>query len=794
MQRLIYTFLFVLSGVASVSAQAWPAPNPRGAEQLDQLITAATLGRAVERVPASDGGSPATYRVSDPAGLHAAFVARRDLLTDEACDACLLRWRDAAPGQKRFWVLVLRGMAQASNRPRTLGLADLLDAATQAGDSDSQARALRLLNSARDRLRAARDLAWEAAAENEMGLYALARDRYDEADARFEKAGDLYARAFHPRHRLVASTLRNRGIGPAKRQDYATAIRYYRRAADLLDPADPDAAAERVAILQNLSSAYFSRGDMTSAIGPIREATDILTRQRGPKDPALLPFLENLGWIYFSRDEFGNALATARRAYDIAQTAFGPEDPRVVRYLRAVSDHSRRSGRVQEALEGHREAVRILEKAAEKDAETLGDLLHSIGDDLRDLHDLAGAVEQYRAAVEHYREQGGRTGKIKAAMTITRVAGVTNELGRVKEAGELYRQAIRDLITAAGPANPLLIICYQSYGLHLLQNGELPQAAAQYRLGHDLAGKLGREIEQADLAQNLAHAYQLAGDQDQALAAVNQALAIYRKFQHPKLATAYSTLASIHLSRGEDAEAVRYHQLAHDMLKKISGPDDPSVIALGNMVAADLYRDGRFAESEQMLRATTESLLHRLGKDHPDYADSLVMLARCQATAGRVGDGDENLDRAIAILRRVDSPRKLVSALFEKAELRTRVKQTDVAIKVCRDALDVIAAAGLSGSELDAQAHARLGGAARAGGDKPLAEGSYRQAVKTLRALKAGRSRLSLHCMKGIALMRGELGDSFGALEWIDQALACLSVVDPAKRTFFLAPTSRSIS
>lgn len=53
-----------------------------------------------------------------------------------------------------------------------------------------------------------------------------------------------------------------------------------------------------------------------------------------------------------------------------------------------------------------------------------------------------------------------------------------------------------------------------------------------------------------------------------------------------------------------------------------------------------------------------------------------------------------------------------MSALFEKAELRTRVKQTDVAIKVCRDALDVIAAAGLSGSELDAQAHARLGGAA----------------------------------------------------------------------------------
>ena len=128
-----------------------------------------------------------------------------------------------------------------------------------------------------------------------------------------------------------------------------------------------------------------------------------------------------------------------------------------------------------------------------------------------------------------------------------------------------------------------------------------------------------------------------------------------------------------------------------------------------------------------------------------------------------------------------------MSALFEKAELVRRTKQGDVAIKVCRDALDVIKAAGLSGSELQARAESRLGAAARDSGDKQLAEDSYRKAVETLRALEAAQSPLALHCMKGIALMRGEMGDLTGALEWIDRALAGLSVLDPANRPYFLA-------
>jgi CHAT domain-containing protein/tetratricopeptide (TPR) repeat protein len=786
MKNLVAT-LVVLLMVSTASAQPWPAPNPRGASQLGGLITAATQGKAVERLPSTDPKAPASFRLADPAKLKAVFLAGLDALSDETCDACVLNWRDAPGPQKPFWGQWLRGMAEASNRPRATGLADLLEAVLLPGDADSQARAFRLMSSAREHFHNAKDLAWEAAAENQLGLYALNKDQFDDADARFKKAGELYARAFHPRHRLVASTLRNRGNGPAKRQDYASAVRYYRQAADLLDTSDPGAAAERVAILQNLSSVYFAQSDMTSAIGPIREATEILTKLGGPNDPALLPFLENLGGIYFSRGENDRALETARKAYEIAQAAFGPEDPRVARYLGDFADRSRWVGHAKEAIEGHRKAISILEKAAVKDEGAIGDLRQSIGDDLRDLQDPAGAIGEYRAAVEHYRRNNGRNARIKAAMAVSRIASVNDSLGRVKEAGECYRQAIADLTNATDSSHPILLVFYEGYGLHLLRNGQHLRAAEQYRVGHDLARKLGREVDQAMQAERLAHAYRLADDQDKALAAVNEAIGIFRKSQHPKLANAYSTLAAIHFSKGEDEEAVKYDRLAFEFMRSISKPDDPDVITLGNIVALHLQRAGKFAEAEPMFRESANFLLRRLGPKDPAYASAVVALANCQAEAGRLRDADKTLDGAIAILRQSASPRPLVSALIEKARLQARVKQNAPAIKSYRDALDVIVASGLAGSELHAHTLRNLGNIARDAGDLRLADESFGKAVAIYRALKASLSPFAMSCIKALALVRSEMGDLPTALQWIDQGLAALATVGPANRPTYLA-------
>jgi tetratricopeptide (TPR) repeat protein len=443
---MVSTFI-VLSMVSVASAQPWPTDNPRGTRQLDALIATATRDKAVDRLRSSDPNQPASFRVNDSAKLKAVFLSEKDALTDETCDAVVLNWRNAAGSEKPFWGQWLRVMAEASRRPRTTGLADLFQGAVLSGDPASQDRVRKSFLSACENFRVANDLAWEAAAENELGLQALSKDQFEEADAAFKKAGDLYTKAFGPKHLLVASTIRNRGNGYSKRQDYMTAARLYREAVDLLDVADPNNAAERVSILQNLSSTYFSQNDMISAIGCIREATEIITKIRGPNDPSLLPFLENLGSIYFSRGEHDKAFESAAQAYEIAKTALGPDNPRVVRYLRTLGDGKRQLGRRKEALEDYRKGLSILEKATPKDDEGIADLRLAIGDNLRELRDANGAIQEYQAAIDLFRHMNSRVSKIKAALTLSKIASVNDSMGRRKEAGELHRQAIADLMS-----------------------------------------------------------------------------------------------------------------------------------------------------------------------------------------------------------------------------------------------------------------------------------------------------------------------------------------------------------
>jgi CHAT domain-containing protein/tetratricopeptide (TPR) repeat protein len=360
-------------------------------------------------------------------------------------------------------------------------------------------------------------------------------------------------------------------------------------------------------------------------------------------------------------------------------------------------------------------------------------------------------------------------------------------MGRRKEAGELHRQAIADLIQSTDASQPLLLTLYLSYGLHLLQNGEHMRAAEQYQKGYDLAVKLGREIDQATHSERLAYAYRLADDQEKAFVAINEAIRLFRKYQHPGLSNAYSTLASLHFAKGQDEEAVKYDRLAFEFMKSIANPDDPTLNRLGNIVAAQLQQSGKFAEAEAMFQEGANRQLRLLGANDPAYGEALVSLAGCQAAAGRVREADMTLDAALLILRRSASPRLLVSALGDKARLQVRAKQDAAAIQSHREALDVIAASGLVGSEIHARTLQTLGDTALAAGDLRLADESFTKAVATYRDLKASRSTFAMSCIKSLVLVRGRMDDPSTALKWIDEGLAALQKSGPAGQTAYVA-------
>jgi hypothetical protein len=124
-----------------------------------------------------------------------------------------------------------------------------------------------------------------------------------DAAAEQKRSGGLmlrYARADHPGHHGVASSLWDRGSRFANRRDGATELPSRLPPANPLDAADPDARVDRGSILSDLVPASPTRRDMTSTPGPGRDATDIRIGQHEPDSTLLLSLSGNLEWIRLS--------------------------------------------------------------------------------------------------------------------------------------------------------------------------------------------------------------------------------------------------------------------------------------------------------------------------------------------------------------------------------------------------------------------------------------------------------------------------------------------------------------
>ena len=236
---------------------------------------------------------------------------------------------------------------------------------------------------------------------------------------------------------------------------------------------------------------------------------------------------------------------------------------------------------------------------------------------------------------------------------------------------------------------------------------------------------------------------------------------------------------------GRTRRAAQFDRLALDLKQKVAGPDDPATISFKNIVALHQQEAGQFAEAERTLREIAESLRRRRGPDHLDYADALVQLAGCQAAAGRNREAEGSLELALAIYRKTPSPRRHVSALLEQAKLLTLRKQETKALGSFKAALDIIVAAGLSGSEVHARALESLGDLARKLGDKVTAQRSLTEALETLRGLKAAGSPLAISCIKALAAISAEAGDYAGGLKLVEQGLTAFTVSDPVHGTSF---------
>jgi len=269
------------------------------------------------------------------------------------------------------------------------------------------------------------------------------------------------------------------------------------------------------------------------------------------------------------------------------------------------------------------------------------------------------------------------------AEALSELALALNSLGQLKEAEPAARDsvAIRRKLLAAqqgagfpstnSPASrsPELYLTerfnpdslYQSLsvlGEVLYSKGDYDQAEAAYREALALARKV-RVKEHNDVAAQLSGLGLTLWKKDnlsKAEEAFREALAIDRKVYgtnaHPHIAALINNLALVSKSRGKLDDAEALHIEAHEMTKKMVGPEHRDV-AIDLFDLASLARaQNRLADAESRLRDAS-AMLRRLGNDDKLLAQALGFLGEVLRDQRKLDEAYQMVSEGLALRRKL---------------------------------------------------------------------------------------------------------------------------------------------
>ncbi len=125
---------------------------------------------------------------------------------------------------------------------------------------------------------------------------------------------------------------------------------------------------------------------------------------------------------------------------------------------------------------------------------------------------------------------------------------------------------------------------------------------------------------------------------------------------HPRVASALSSLGGALISEDDALGAVEYFRRALTILEKVSGPEAATTaMAMANLGAADLELD-RLDEADALISRSQAVRERTLGPDHPRVAQGLSNFAGLRRKQGRFDEALEMARRALAIKERTYGP------------------------------------------------------------------------------------------------------------------------------------------
>ncbi|MEO1204372.1 MAG: tetratricopeptide repeat protein, partial [Pseudomonadota bacterium] len=258
------------------------------------------------------------------------------------------------------------------------------------------------------------------------------------------------------------------------------------------------------------------------------------------------------------------------------------------------------------------------------------------------------------------------------AETMASLASVRHLAARHAEAIALYEQAIEQVNTASGAAEPLwLATVYRSLGGVYDSTGELDKALDTMRTARATLERAGLAdtAEYARVIRNTGISYWGKGDYPAARKAYDEALAVYDRVLepgHPEVSYVVNSLAILNYNLG-DYEAARpmfERELAN--LERTLGREHQHTASVMNNLGLLLLEMELLDEATPLIEESLATRERVLGPVHEDIATSLMNRGRLRLVQEQPQLATEDLVRCLSIREEVlGSNHPFVAATLE---------------------------------------------------------------------------------------------------------------------------------
>jgi serine/threonine protein kinase/Tfp pilus assembly protein PilF len=334
----------------------------------------------------------------------------------------------------------------------------------------------------------------------------------------------------------------------------------------------------RIDTLLELGRARSGSGDLQGAEAPLNEALHAAQTALGADSQETGRAMQELGRLRYQQDRLADARSLLEKSLQISESTQAPaiDVSALLEDLAAVYTSERQWGLARQTYE---RALEIDRRILGDDHPRLGMHIGNLALVTQNLGDLKQAEALYRDAIRR-KERAYGVNSAQTAAPQTNLGTLLQREGRLDEAEPLFRKAVDSTLAKWGPDHYLVGYSRVSLGMLLHEKGDLSGAEDEYRQAlaiYDKALPANHQYRAALLAQ-YARLLVDRGRPADALAMSEQSLQISGESASATFnaqAHAIHAYALEHLGKSQDAS--RELQEALPVLVKARGVDDPAV-------------------------------------------------------------------------------------------------------------------------------------------------------------------------------------------------------------------------